>query len=182
MVVPARVKTTFTEYQAMEETNQIVELIDGEILVTSPSDTHQETFTRLFLLLGNLLKTGTLRAAPSGLYFDELNSFEPDIFWIGPQNDRCFLRNDGRYWQGAPDLIVEILSPSTSYRDRGVKYETYERHGVREYWLVEPEARFVEVFAHDGSKFTRLGIFQAGEQFTSPMLGDISIEVAPLFA
>lgn len=182
MVVPARAKTTFAEYQAMEETNQIVELIDGDILVTSPSDLHQETFTRLFLLLGTLLKNGKLRSAPSGLYFDDMNSFEPDLFWISPQNEHCFLRDDGRYWQGAPDLIVEILSPSTSYRDRGIKYETYERHGVREYWLIDPEARFVEVFSHDGAHFSRLGIFQAGEQFTSPILGAAAVEVAPLFA
>lgn len=170
-----QIKMTLEEYMALEETNQIVELIDGELIMTPPPfDEHQKGSSHLFLFLAQVVKGGELRYAPTGLHIGE-HMFEPDIFWVSPENDRCVLV-EGKYWEGAPDLVIEILSKSTEYRDRGIKFETFEKHGVREYWLVESEAKFIEVYVLVNNKFERLGVFGRGKTFESPVLG-LAVEV-----
>jgi Uma2 family endonuclease len=165
-----QIKMTLEEYMALEETNQIVELIDGELVMTPPPfDEHQGVIGHTYFFLAQNVKGGTLRIAPTGLHIGE-HMFEPDIFWVGPENNRCVLV-EGKYWEGAPDLVIEILSKSTEYRDRGIKFETFEKHGVREYWLVESEAKFIEVYVWIEGKFDRLGLFGRGKTFESPVLG-----------
>lgn len=182
MVDFPQVKTTLEEYMALPESNRIIEYIDGEIIMTAePLDEHQGTSVQLILFIMLLVKAGTLRHAPSGLRAVN-NVFEPDIFWISPENTTCQLEPNGRIWIGAPDLVIEILSPSTAYRDRGIKYLAYEAIGVREYWLVDPEARFVEVYRLEDSTYKRLGIFQIGETFTSNALNSATVSVDELFA
>jgi Uma2 family endonuclease len=176
-----KTKTTFEYYAALPETNQIVELIDGEIIVNPPLDAHQDTLGIIYVFLRQTLKGGKLRMAPTGVYFDEHNSFEPDIFWVSAENKHCFLGDDHRYWHGAPDLIVEILSTSTASKDRGAKFDTYEQHGVREYWLVDPLARYIEVYNNRQGIFARLGLFEPGKAFVSDVLGGITVEVNHLF-
>lgn len=181
----AQVKTrvTFAEYDALPETNQIVELIDGEIVVNPPPlDKHQESLGEIYVSLRNVLKVGKLRFAPTGLRFDDGSSFEPDIFWVGPDNTNCLLEPEGRYWHGPPDLVIEILSPSTASNDRGIKYETYEKYGVREYWLVDPDAKFTEVYRHDSAKFARQGVFKAKQSFVSAALNGAMIDTQSWFS
>ena len=77
--------------------------------------------------------------------------------------------------------MVEILSPSTASDDRGIKYDTYEKYGVREYWLVDPEAKFVEVYRHEGGKFQRQGVYKPNQPFVSAVLGGATIEIQGWF-
>jgi Uma2 family endonuclease len=128
------------------------------------------------------LSTGNARFAPCGLRFENGNSFEPDLFWVSPDNTSCVLEPNGNYWHGAPDLVIEVLSPSTAYRDRGIKFDTYQQYGVREYWLVDPEGRYAEIYALLDGKFQRKGVFSPGQPFASAVLGGISIDVTPWFA
>jgi Uma2 family endonuclease len=181
MVDSIQTRMTSTQYWSLPETNQIEELIDGELVMTPPPlDAHQDSLGNGYdLLRQNVLKIrgGYLRLAPTGVHFEDGYDFEPDIFWVAPDNDHCVLAPDGRYWHGAPDLIIEILSPSTAYRDRGIKFETYEKHGVRKYWLVDPEAAFAEIYHLNEGRFIRLGVFRAGQTFTSPVLGiDVKVD------
>ncbi len=176
-----KTSATFADYAALPETNQFVELIDGEIIVNPPLDVHQDVLGTIYVYLRQSLSGGTLRMAPTGGYFDESNSFEPDIFWVSPQNKQCFLGSDNRYWQGAPDLIVEILSTSTASKDRGIKFETYEQHGVREYWLVDPAAQYIEVYANRQGVFHRVGVFERGKTFASEIIGNQRVDVALFF-
>jgi Uma2 family endonuclease len=175
MDTPAKTRVTFEEYTALPETNQIVELIDGEIVVNPPLDKHQKALWQIVTTLTPLMATGEARFAPAGLHFDDGNSFEPDLFWVSPDNTQCFLEDNGRYWHGAPDLVVEILSPSTASDDRGIKYETYEKYGVREYWLVDPDAKYVEVYRHEAGKFQRQGVYKPNQPFVSAALGGATI-------
>jgi Uma2 family endonuclease len=169
MVDMPKIKMTLEEYMELDETNQIIELIDGELLMTPPPlDEHQKDTVGIIIYLGKVLPSGALRVAPCGLHIGD-HVFEPDIFWVSPENDRCVLV-DGKYWEGAPDFVVEILSKSTEYRDRGIKFDTFQTHGVREYWLVEPTNKFIEVYVLVGNKFDRLGIFGRGTDFESPVL------------
>ncbi|MBA3867671.1 MAG: Uma2 family endonuclease [Anaerolineae bacterium] len=176
-----KTKSTFADYVALPESSQIVELIDGEIIVNPPLDVHQDALGILYVFLRQTLKGGKLRMAPTGVYFDDRNSFEPEIFWVSPQNDHCFLGDDNRYWHGAPDLIVEILSSSTASKDRGIKFETYEQTGVREYWLVDPISRYIEIYNNRQGVFMRLGLFEPDKSFVSEVLGNLNIDVNLLF-
>jgi Uma2 family endonuclease len=178
---PERTRVTFDDYAAMEESNQIIELINGEIVLTATLNAHIDAFIRLIAFLIKLpLDLSGLKAAPAGLYIDDFTSLEPDIFWISPDNDRCFLRPDKRYWQGSPDLVIEILSPSTEYHDRGVKFQIYQAIGVREYWLVNVDAKFIEVYTLQDGAFGKVGVFGKSDQFDSAAL-KVTVKVAPLF-
>jgi Uma2 family endonuclease len=182
MDAQAKTRVTFEEYDALPETNQIVELIEGEFVANPPNFRHQKTLLQIIAVLLPLDLEGELCIAPVGLHFDDGNSFEPDLFWVSPHNTACALEPAGRYWHGAPDLVIEILSPSTALNDRGVKFDTYEKYGVREYWLVDPEAKFTEVYRHDGSRFARVGLFKPGQPFESAALGGAAINTEMWFA
>ncbi len=168
------------EFYRLPETNRLEELIAGEyILIPLPYASHQHTLGNLLVFLYQSASQGTTVLSPSAIVIDADNILEPDIFWIRPEGD-CKLV-DERYWQGAPDLVIEVLSPSTAKRDRGVKFDVYERHGVREYWLIDLEAQFVEVYRHEGGAFKRQGLYGADESFTSAVLG-IEVKAAAIFA
>lgn len=182
MVDFPQVKSTLDDYMALPETNRIVEYIDGEIVMSAePLDEHQGILSQIMGFIFQTAKSGKLRSGPSGLRAGN-NVFEPDIFWISPENANCQLEPNERIWSGAPDLIVEILSPSTAYRDRGIKFESYEAAGVREYWLADPEAKFIEVYILQNAAFKKQGIFKAGETFISTALNGAVIPVETFFA
>src|SRR5688572_12099576 len=127
---------TAREFLELPETNVLTELIKGEIIVApSPEDRHQKASGKSHIYLVQLVSGGELRYAPADVYLDAITVVQPDLFWVSP-NSICHLVN-GKYWRGAPDLVIEILSPSTTRRDRGIKFDLYEKHGVREYWLME---------------------------------------------
>ncbi len=175
-------RITADEFAALPDIDgaAYVELIEGEIIVAGgASFPHQDKSWKMTLFLGSRIKKGTWLAAPMAVQFDVVNTFEPDIFWISPDNTRCTL-HDARTWVGAPDLVIEILSPSTQRRDRDKKFRVYESSGVREYWLVDPDDDFLEVYHLLDGKYTRIAIVGLGEQFESPTLA-LQIQVDGLF-
>jgi Uma2 family endonuclease len=94
---------------------------------------------------------GLLLYAPIDIYLDTENAFQPDIVFIAKQR-RDIIKDDGIH--GAPDLVIEILSPSTAYYDIKKKYKMYEKSGVKEYWIVDPDMKNVELFSlTEQSKF-----------------------------
>jgi Uma2 family endonuclease len=178
---PSRTRMTNAEYFALPETNRLVELWDGELIEMAPPTTdHQTASINLIVLLHTLIPDGRLFHAPTDVVFGEGYVPQPDVMWVAA-GSRCVI--DKKRLIGPPDLIIEILSPSTEANDRSDKYTLYERHGVREYWIVNPEHRFIEVYTHDGSGFARRGVFIAGqnETFESPVLGK-PVPLAPIFA
>ena len=127
------------------------------------------------------LTSGKVVVSPMDVYLDDENVVELDVFWVSGEFSLCQLGSDG-YWHGAPDLVVEVLSPSTALRDHGVKYQLYERYGTREYWLIDPEAEFVEVFRRAEDRFDRLGAFGHDTSFSLSVLPAVMIQVSTLFA
>ncbi len=170
---------TAEEYFELPETNQFDELIDGEYIVSPPPTiTHQKIVLKGAVFLTKAAPLGETVLSPAAIRFEADHVLEPDIFWIRPEGDCKPVRD--RYWEGAPDLVIEVLSPSTAKRDRGVKFDVYERHGVREYWLIDLEAQFIEVYRHEDGAFKRHGIFGAEETFTSAALG-VEVAVSAFF-
>lgn len=173
-------RMTIAEYQMLPETNLPTQLIDGEVIMApSPEDPHQEVLQATFSLVKPLLKGGYVRFAPMDVYLDEINAVQPDLFWVSAENDHCKLVEG--YWYGAPDFVIEVLSPSTARLDRGKKFKLYEKYGVREYWMVDPAAQFIEVWQLVDQKFVQLGVFGPDEHFQSAVLGQV-IELKTIFS
>jgi Uma2 family endonuclease len=85
-------------------------------------------------------------------------------------------------FQGPPDLVIEVLSPTTAARDRGEKFDLYERFGIYEYWMIDAEARFIEVYTHNGQHFMRQGVYTVGQTFISKVLQNVTVTVDKLLS
>ena len=147
-VETTRRKQTVADFTALGEGPPYAELINGEIVMApSPFRSHQRVILEIAFLLRTYLEehpdAGKIYLAPFDVHFGENDVLCPDLsFFLA---DRCHLLSD-RGAEGAPDLVVEVLSPSTARRDRKDKREIYTRHGVKELWLVHPELETIEVF------------------------------------
>lgn len=183
MLEQTRTRITVAEFYQLEETNQIIELIDGEIVMSpAPELPHQDATGNIYTMFKSFTQTlgGKVYFAPVDVYFDDSNNAQPDVLWIAPEG-RCVAEGTKRL-RGAPDLIVEVLSPSTERNDRGKKFLLYQKYGVREYWLVNPAAQFIEVYVLLDGKFSQQGVYAPDETFTSPVLGGQLIPVSAIFA
>ena len=147
----SRTRWTYAEFARLpSEGSTRYEVIHGELAVTpAPTGRHQLVVAHLVRILGTFVHDHTLGEvlpSPIDVLFGESDYFEPDVVFI--RMDRTHLIGD-RGIEGPPDLVVEILSPSTAHRDRGIKLERYRHFGVPEYWIVDPDARTVEVWPLD---------------------------------
>ena len=178
---PVRQRLTTDDFYAQyPESNTPVELIEGEVIV-SPSAVpkHQDVVGSIYVfLLDKTRGSGSkVYVAPLDVRFDAENSTQPDVLLLSPE--RRHLIGDKRI-EGAPDLVVEVISPGSVRLDRVVKFRLYERFGVREYWIADPEG-VIEVFTLRDGRFALLGIYESGEAFDSPLLGQ-PVPLAGLFA
>ena len=128
------------------------ELIDGKIVMMSPRPAvdHNTVVTNLSRILGNYLEGKRCIVFSDGVdvHLDEKNVFVPDVMIVC---NRSIIHHDGIY--GAPDFVAEVTSPSTARRDRTVKFQAYEKTGVKEYWLVNPIGKEITVFLRQSDKF-----------------------------
>ncbi|HHV75188.1 Uma2 family endonuclease [Thermoanaerobacterium butyriciformans] len=167
--------------------DQRIELIDGQIyLMAPPSTMHQRILREIFTVFSVYLKGKKCEAfcAPFGVKFTEKSEkdiktvVEPDIVVIC---DKSKLDNDG--CKGAPDLIVEITSPSTVRRDRVEKFNLYEKYGVKEYWIVEPDLKIVNVFAlQENNRYGRPEIYTEEDKIKVSIFDDLSIDLKDVFS
>jgi Uma2 family endonuclease len=175
-------RVTAEEYFKLPETNQRVELLDGEIVTQMPpKHIHQRLVGLLYHLLLRLIQSGEIVLSPSAIHLDDENVPEPDLFWVSGSDSLCKLGEDD-FWHGAPDLIVEVLLPSTARYDKDYKFKLYQKYGVREYWIVDPVHQYIEVFSLENKKFKQLGVYQADHSFESPVLNNQKVELQTLFA
>jgi Uma2 family endonuclease len=181
MVEITRTRMTLDEFKSLPESLDHIELIAGELVMSpTPKYKHQNIVGNGFVRLKQLPE-GTAVISPMDVYLDDENVVQPDVFWVSGAESLCKLGADG-YWHDAPDLVIEILSPSTAKRDHGVKFELYQRFGTREYWLIDPEAEFIEVFRREGTAFVRFGVFGCEDSFTLDVLPNVLIQVSTLFS
>ena len=167
------------DYLAQPESKVPMHLLDGEVIVSpAPSTEHQLVVGNLYFLVRSLGAQGKTFVAPIDVYFDEQNIPQPDVLWIAPDTNRVTIER--RYIKGAPDLIIEVVSPGTEKLDRGEKFQLYERYGVREYWIANPVEAFIEVWRNVEGKFVRLGIFEDENHFESVVL-KVAIAVEAIF-
>ena len=143
---PTPAKLTYDDFVNFPDDGQRHELIDGEHYVTpSPATVHQRLVGRLYLALGNWLQDhpiGEVFLAPFDVVLSRHDVVEPDLLVVlSDQSDIV----TPAHVRGAPALVIEVLSPGTRRRDLGLKRLLYDRVGVREYWLVDPDDRTVTI-------------------------------------
>lgn len=157
------------------------EIVEGELFVTpSPNLSHQRISRRLELALAQYLENhpiGEIFDAPLDVILSDFDVLEPDLLLVLNQH-RSVLQD---WVRGAPDLVIEILSPTTVANDRGPKLKAYARYGVHEYWIVDPDARAIEVYrlGRDGYELSK--IFHERETLTSFLLPGFGLPIAVLF-
>ena len=158
-VPPGRsgLKLTYDDFLLFPDDGKRHELIDGEHYVTaSPNMKHQQVLLNLTLLIGNWLAAhpiGRMFFAPFDVLFSNFDVVEPDLLYLS--NARLADVATPQHIRGAPELVVEIASPSTRSRDETVKRRLYERFAVAEYWVVDPDIDVVRIYRRDGSGFGR---------------------------
>ena len=144
-VAAARRAWTYRDLVALPEDELRHELIDGEHVVTpSPGTAHQLILWNIGSILAPYLRAtpvGTALAAPFDIKFSMLTVLVPDLVYFTA--DRFARVVNEKHATAAPDLVVEILSPGTRRRDKGRKRAVYDREGVQEYWIVDPDARSI---------------------------------------
>ncbi len=164
------------------ETNKRIELYDGEpYMAAMPIPKHQRTATRLGRYLDIYVEKnnlGILLSSPIDCILSDTTVLEPDISFLS--NERKYI-DDGTQYQGAPDLVIEILSGSTEKHDRTFKFQVYARAGAKEYWLVSPMKKEIEVYQNSENGFQLLKIFGVGELCNSPLFSDLNLEVGKVF-
>ena len=180
-------KLTYEDFVLFPDDGKRHELIDGEHFVNpSPNRRHQAVLRRLTVLLEPLVRSGGLGEvffAPFDVVFTRHDVVEPDLLFVS--SARSAILTDANV-QGAPDLVVEVLSPASRRQDEVLKRDLYERGGVAEYWIVDPEAETVKVFRRlaEGGRFGRplLLTLHEGDALASPLLPGIELRLSALFA
>ena len=176
-----KIKLTYEDYRTTPDDKRY-ELLDGElILAPAPRTTHQRTLLALALNVGRHVKDrdlGEVFTAPIDVYLTETDIAQPDLLFIS--KDRAGIITEPNI-QGAPDLVVEVLSPSTASRDRGYKRTLYARHGVREYWMAGVESATITVLLLGEEGFEVYGTFGEGERFSSPTLEGFEVDIDAVF-
>jgi Uma2 family endonuclease len=179
MIAHPQVRMTAEEYAQLPQTTPSSELINGELIeMPTPFYIHQQVIMNLIILLQMLRERGHLVVSPADVYFDDYNVLQPDLFWVDKDNPNCQL-SEG-YWRGAPDLVIEVLSKSTSKRDRGVKFKLYEHYGVKEYWIVDPTEQNLQVWQSIEGVFRLFDVLDATQVLASPLLKQ-DIQLATIF-
>lgn len=171
MVQQIRPRMTAAEFWALPETDQRFELIDGEVIeMATPVPGHQDVVLNAALVLRDLNRTlgGRVYVAPLEVYLDKENIPQPDVMWLAP-GSRCVVGE--KRLEGPPDLIVEVFSPGTTRHDKIKKFNLYQRHGVREYWMIDPHEQYVEVYRLEGEHFVLPGTYGPEGSFESAVLG-----------
>ncbi len=187
MATKTHIKFTYEDYKSLpfSETKRY-ELLGGELIVVpSPGFEHQRISWELGFRLSEFVRRhrlGMVLYAPLDVVLgkgEDREVVQPDILFISEHRRRIIHPQEIR---GAPDLIVEILFPSTADYDRRYKRTLYARHGVQEYWIVDPQEKTIEVLTLGERGYERAGLYHKGETLESPLLQGLQIPLDQIFS
>lgn len=176
---------TIADWEAMPHGDgNRYEIIEGELFVScSPGLTHQIVLTRLIVMIGNFLDTnpiGTIVAGP-GLILSNYTGVIPDFVFFRHDQEDAIVTNDRL--TGPPALVVEIVSPGSANnkRDRVVKRQLYAKHGVPEYWIVDPQNLTIDRYLDQGSSLTLFETLHEEDTLVTATLPGLSCRLSDIF-
>jgi Uma2 family endonuclease len=179
------VKLTYDDFLLFPDDGKRHELIDGEHYVTpSPNTKHQRVSGNLHWLLRSWLEAhpvGQVFYAPFDVVFSNFDVVEPDLLYLSNERAREVLTK--QHVKGTPDVVIEIGSPGTRKRDETIKRRLYERSGVLEYWVVDPELDIIRIYRRSGGGFERPHELsrEAGDALSTPLLPGCEFPLAQIF-
>jgi Uma2 family endonuclease len=180
MAIAARKRYTYADFLRFPDDGNRHEILDGLWIMTPPPTTdHQRIIINLIRILDPFIQTrklGLLLASPVGVVLSQTRVVQPDLLFVAKSRE-SIVHEDAVH--GAPELLIEVLSPSTASLDRGRKLKAYEASGVREYWIVDRDARTVEV--HGFGRSPKLRVLQTGQSFQSDVLPGLTVRVNEVF-
>lgn len=183
MTLAEDVLITVGDYQLLPETGPRYQVIEGRLcLAPEPNRFHQDISRNIeFILLKYLEKhpIGALYHAPFDVYIDNHNVFQPDIAFF--DNERRSVLSD-RGAEGAPNFVVEILSPQTAQLDREPKRLVYARAGVEELWIINPNKEMIEVFLLQQDPDHPVAVHRSKSRFTSAYFSGLTFRGSQIFA
>ena len=171
------VKLTYEDYKNTPE-DERYELLDGELVMSeAPRIVHQSVDMELGTLMNLFVKEndlGRVFSAPTDVVLSDTIVVQPDLLFVSKQRAHIITEQN---IQGAPDLVVEILSPSTANRDWTIKRELYARYGVKELWIVDPDARIIWVMLLRDGEFRHMIVYGEGQSVTSTTLEGFTVDM-----
>lgn len=180
--IAEELKVTYRDILSLGESNQRIEIFDGECIMTAmPTIQHQLIATNVAVVLNRYVgknKSGIVLGAPVDVVLSEVIVLQPDVCYLS--NERSAI-NDGKKFTASPDLVVEILSETTEERDRTFKFREYARGGAREYWLVSPEKKEIEVYKNSEKGFQLVKVFAYSEKISTPLFPDAEFSPKEIF-
>jgi len=175
------IKFTYEDYLHLPDDKRY-ELVEGELkMVPSPTPFHQDILRRLLRILDEYVTTynlGKVYISPIDVVLSQENVLQPDILFIF--KDRINIVTDKNI-QGAPDLIIEILLPTTEYQDREIKRKLYAKFGVKEYWLVNTQEKKIEVMRLGQAGFETVERYGKGNILKSSLLPGLEVNLKDIF-
>lgn len=178
-----KILLTYTDYCALPNDGKRYELHEGELSVMpAPVPRHQQVLRNLFRLLDRYLEThprGQLLFAPVDVILGERTVVQPDLVFLSHAKTHLIT---SRGIEGPPDLVVEVLSPSTAELDRITKAQLYARYGIPHYWLVDPERETFHAYELAGPGYRLSVQVGADEIFAPSLLPELTIRPHEIFA
>ena len=144
----------------------------------SPLSSHQDLLLNTALFLRQHIPNGKVMIAPMDVYLDDVNAFQPDIFWLAAESN-CDLREG--YYYGAPELVVEILSPGNNKIELKNKYEVYEEVGVKEDWVIHPNEQTLLIYTLVSGKYQSSRLFVSGDTVNSECIEGFQLNLEEIF-
>ena len=179
--MPVDTRLTYDDFCVLPEDGKRREIIEGELFVTpSPQTPHQRAVIRLSARLWQFVdshKLGEVFGAPFDVVFSEFDVVEPDLLYIS--NARANVLTNKNV-QGAPDLVVEVLSESTARVDRSIKLKLYGKFGVQEYWIIDPQGPSAEIYRRGQEGLDLAAKLTAADALGSPLFPGFHLPLARL--
>lgn len=182
---PKQSEWTYEDYLRLPDDGRLYEIIEGVLYVTNaPAYVHQFAVMKLSAKLDAFAseqRLGIVLTAPFEVHLPGIaKPVQPDILFIAAGHQP---KADAKFFEGAPDLIVEVLSPESIRRDQHIKFGAYERAGVQEYWIADPKARTITIHTlpAGGQEYLTLGQFGLGELVRSAVLTGLELAVDGVF-
>ncbi|HLW79212.1 MAG TPA: Uma2 family endonuclease [Terriglobia bacterium] len=174
-------KFTHADLLVMPDDGKRREIVDGELFVAaSPLSKHQLVVSNIasaFFLYLHDHPVGKLLVAPLDVILSDYDVLEPDLLFISDEH-RGIIQD---WVRGAPDLVIEVVSPTTARQDRGPKLKAYARFGIPEYWIVDPEKNTVEVYRLKERSYQPAQVLAEDEILSSPQLPGLALALRDMF-
>ncbi len=174
--MPVDTRLTYDDFCQLPDDGKRYEIIDGELFVTpSPVHLHQRVVTRLTYYLCGFVeshKSGEVFVSPFDVVFSKFDVVEPDLLYISKARASVLTEKNV---QGAPDLVVEVLSKTTAKRNRSIKLKLYGRFAVQEYWVIDPKGPAAEIYRRGAEGLALAEELAASGALTSPLFPGFSL-------